>query len=144
MRNIYDQTLFAWSLSSASIEDVIAQERAHQGAVPEDKLTDPSPFVMFAPHPKAFKGCQNIVYVYGDMPHIGTYVKEKNGSIRATLPIVTLKEDSGMQGLMIGLLPCSATDNDYRRDDYGEMVFEKFISGRVVVGCLIHNTAQDF
>jgi hypothetical protein len=110
MRNIYDQTLFAWSLSSASIEDVIAQERAHQGAVPEDKLTDPSPFGMFAPHPKAFKGCQNIVYVYGDMPHIGTYVKEKNGSTRATLPIVTLKEDSGMQELVIGLLPCSATD----------------------------------
>jgi hypothetical protein len=119
LRNTNDQTLFAWSPSTKSIEEVFRQRRARQSAnvyeLPSDNMLfgDNSSFGMFAPHPKAFKECQNIVFA--DMYASGIRVTEMNGAVYAKLPLVSPKISSrSSEHLRIGLLSCTATDSpDY-------------------------------
>jgi hypothetical protein len=109
LRNTDDYTLFAWALQSKSTQSVKKQCRGRQNMLSDELASgsgNKSTFGMFAPHPRAFKGCQNIVLTSEFTS--GVRLSEKNGAIRATLPIVSPQNSSSIR---IGLLPCTTIEN---------------------------------
>lgn len=120
MKTTQDHSLFAWGFSATPLESLLANTLHNSSAPDNNELGQASEAGLFAPHPRAFAACGNIIaHSVLDHSHVNQVkVKEKQGEFSIESETIIRSADVHEDDIIgrlnrfhrIVLLPCSVPE----------------------------------